>query len=547
MGCPRESDTLRSWSNSAKLDFELIRGAARDRMFSVMKDSPPNQTGSQRKLALLAGIVFEAALVGPFFWSSDSSFPSAAVKVFTLSHYPILRLMDTLSSEDLFVPCVFVMAIIWAVLFFWGSRLFKWLADRLGVSRRQKYFVTAAVAVLTMLLLVWTAMDGLRNKPIPFDQSAKVKPAVEGSLRLALDLYRSLKGQSGNIFFSPYGASTSLGLIHAGARGTTRDEIERTAHFNLPPDDLDRSFGILNARMRSLEHWNRIALASRTSLWCQRKYPFLNAFVNLAGTQYQAELALVDFEGASQAASSQINSWMEKTSHGNARTGVRFNPDTRLVLCSTIYFKGKWDTQFKPNETTPRPFTISTNETVIVPMMYQTAEFRMRYTEGGSAQLLELPYWGKDLSMIIILPSTIDGLGELEDKLDFDELQSWLEGLDSASPHKTHVSLPRFTARAQLDLVKELRALGMPKLFDAGAANLSGIDGQNNLFVSDAKQTSYVEVNEAGTTAVSVTLFTAKSKSMTGSFIANHPFMFLIREKASGAVLFLGRIVDPRG
>jgi len=210
--------------------------------------------------------------------------------------------------------------------------------------------------------------------------------------------------------------------------------------------------------------------------------------------------------------------------------------------------------QFKVSDTKPAPFHVTTNETVTVPMMYQHSEFKMAQSDDYSVELLELPYSGNDLSMIILLPEVErsslpdveqPGLPGLEQKLTADSLRTWLAKLDQANAHKTRVGLPRFTTTQSFELAKELKSLGMPSLFDAANANLSGLDPKDNLFISDAIHKAFVEVNEAGTEAAATTLFQAKTRSSPGRFIADHPFIFLIREHGSGSVLFLGRVVDP--
>jgi serpin B len=186
-------------------------------------------------------------------------------------------------------------------------------------------------------------------------------------------------------------------------------------------------------------------------------------------------------------------------------------------------------------------------------MMHQKAHFKTAYSDDSSVELLELPYAGTDLSMIILLPRIdyvlpdVDqpGLLDLENNLTVENLRLWLKELDETTSHETWVALPRFTTTQSFDLVKELKSLGMVSAFDEYAANFSGMDGTTNLFVSDVIHKAFVDVNESGTEAAAVTLVLVKTKGQVGSFIADHPFIFLIRENGSGTILFIGRIVDP--
>jgi serine protease inhibitor len=307
--------------------------------------------------------------------------------------------------------------------------------------------------------------------------------------------------------------------------------------------------------MEKVQRWNRITLISANSLWCQTNYTFTDAFLNLVRTHYRADARQVDFRHAPRAASDEINRWVEKKTSGRIKTMIdpaRFDSYSSLVLCDAIYFKGRWATQFKPSETKPAPFYVTASNTVTLPMMYQKARLRSAYADDLSVEMLELPYAGHDLSMIILLPSSENGssrpeyasLADAEEKLTAGNLRAWLASLDSASPHETHVFLPRFTARCSFEIGKELNSLGMTSAF-SDKANFSGMDGTTNLFISDAIHAAFVEVNEAGTEAAATTSFQVKTKSMTGRFNANHPFIFLIRENGSGSILFLGRVIDP--
>jgi serpin B len=390
---------------------------------------------------------------------------------------------------------------------------------------------------------------------IPFTVSPEVKSAVEGNTAFALDLYQKLKEQPGNLFFSPYSVSASLAMTYAGARGQTESEMARTLHFNLVKTNLPVAFAALGARMNQIQRWNRITLTTANSLWCQQDYRFTDAFLNLVHKYYGAEARQVDFIHSAQSASAEINKWVERNTQEKIKDVVepgQFTDLTRLVLCDAVYFKGKWQYQFKVSDTKPAPFHVTTNETVTVPIMHQLSEFKMAHSDDYAVDLLELPYSGNDLSMIILLPQVEyplpdvkqPGLPDLEQKLTAENLHTWLAKLDQANPHKTSVWLPRFTTTQSFDLVKELNYLGMTLAFNE-AADFSGMDGTTNLFVSDVIHKAFVEVNEAGTEAAAVTSVHVMTKSSSGRFIVDHPFIFLIRENGSGSILFLGRIVDP--
>jgi serpin B len=433
--------------------------------------------------------------------------------------------------------------------------LIKRVLERLVVSPRQKLVLRYGIGFLGVVILFWTIIANWPATPIPFTASPEVKSTVDGNTAFALDLYQKLKDRPGNLFFSPYSISTSLAMTYAGARGQTETEMAKVLHFNLAQTNLPEAFSALGARMHQIQRWNRITLTMANSLWCQKDYRFTDAFLNLIHKYYDAEARQADFINSAQSASAEINKWVGRKTKGKIRDAVapgQFTDLTRLVLCDAIYFKGKWQHQFKASDTKPDTFHITTNDTVTVLMMSQTAHFKTARSEDDSVELLELPYSGTDLSMIILLPRVEypspdveqPGLPDLERKLTTDNLRVWLAKLDQAGPDETRVALPRFTTTQSFDLVKELQSLGMPSAFN-DSADFSGMDGTTNLYVSDVIHTAFVEVNESGTEAAAVTLSMVTMAGIANSFVVDHPFIFLIRENGSGSILFVGRIVDP--
>jgi serpin B len=341
-------------------------------------------------------------------------------------------------------------------------------------------------------------------------------------------------------------------MTYAGARNQTEREMAGTLHFSLPQTNLHAAFGALTARMNRVQRPNRITLAAANSLWSQQDYPFANDFVDLIRSRYDAEAHSVDFLHSTPAVADQINQCVGQRTKGKITGAIgrdRLNANTRLVLCNEIYFKGKWQRQFKAGDTKPMDFMVSTNQAVKVPMMSQDDRFKVAHNEEGTVEMLELPYVGDDLSMIILLPTARSGtdefgLADLENELTAENLRAWLKTLDQRDLHQTWVKLPRFSITRRCDLVKVLAAMGMPSAFGVGA-DFSGMEASTNLFLSGVMHQACVEVTEAGTEAAAVTLSQAATKSMAGRFVADHPFLFLIRDNGSGSILFLGRMVDP--
>lgn len=445
-----------------------------------------------------------------------------------------------------------IMAFAWGFLMYLVALLFKKRMARF--SSRQKSVFKFSLGFFGAVILLWAIVFNLPATPIPFTASPEVKATVAGNTAFALDLYQKLKSRPGNLFFSPYSISVSLAMTYAGARGQTEIEMAKVLHFNLGQSNLPAAFGELTERMNRIQRWNRITLKIANSLWCQQNYSFAKPFLNVVHKFYRAEARQVDFIHSPQAAAREINGWIKRQTSGKIEGVVepgQFTASTRLMLCDAIYFKGKWQHQFKVSNTKPAPFYITTNKSVSVPMMNQKAGFKMAFSDNYSVELIELPYSGTDLSMIILLPAEDPlfdvkkpSLQDLEQNLTADNLRKWLTKLGRASPGETWVALPRFTITQSFDLVKVLKSLGMISAFGS-AADFSGMDGTTNLFISDVMHKAFLKVNESGTEAAAVSLQLAKTKGMAIPFVVDHPFIFLIRDNGSGSILFIGRIVEP--
>ena len=521
----------------------------------AVNDAPPQARWPSWRVAFVWGLVIELGMAGLLIAMPRELWLFAKVfNTLQYIHFPALWLVNTAGQASLAggILALFLawagMALFWAGVLVWGRALLAFGLARLKLSGRQKRLLGWSVGALCTAWLVYVVAGEFGDRPVPFTPTPAVKTVVAGNTALALDLYQKLRTAPGNVFFSPFSIATGLGLVYAGARGGTESELGRAAHFGLAQADLHPAFGELIDRMGRLEHGSRLTLVTANGLWCQQGYSFSNTFLELAHARYRAEAEAADFKRAAGAATSRINAWVARQTRGRIEgmlAAGQLDPQTRLVLCNTLYFKGNWRSPFDAKKTRPEPFHLSADETVSVPMMAHEAELRMTQIEAPLAMLIELPYYGGDLAMVIILPHAVDGLAEIEDALTVENLSAWLARLDAASPHKTYMHLPRFSTRRSVDLVPVLRSLGIISAFD-GTANFSGMDGTKNLFLATALHRTFVEVNETGTEAAAAASFGAKTKSMSHRFYADHPFLFLIRDRGSGTILFLGRLADPR-
>jgi serpin B len=372
---------------------------------------------------------------------------------------------------------------------------------------------------------------------------------VDGNNEFAVALYGKLRSQSGNLFFSPESVSTALAMTYAGARGDTASEMAKTLRFTLPPDQLHPAMGALLEGLNASHDGYQLRVAN--ALWAQQDYKFRDDFLKLTESDYGAGLNQVDFRGATEVARLTINQWVEQKTENKIKDLLKpgvLSPATRLVLTDAIYFKADWQTQFHKEATTVEDFHLAPAQTIKAPLMHKTGGYN--YFNGGTFQIVEIPYKSRDLSMIIFLPKDVDGLSAFEQSLTASNMQKWLSQLKPVS--RVIVTFPKFKVTQQFELGGVLGAMGMPSAFKLGAADFSGMTGNRELFISAVIHKAFVDVDEAGTEAAAATAVAMVGMAMRApdptpptEFRADHPFVFLIRDNRSGSILFMGRVTDP--
>jgi serpin B len=387
-----------------------------------------------------------------------------------------------------------------------------------------------------------------------------VQKVAEGGAEFALDLWGRLKGTPGNLFVSPYSVAAALAMTHAGARGNTAAEMAKVLRLPFEGDRLHAAMGALQGRMNSCEadvwdeHQGRTArrkvfdLSVANSLWGQRGAPFRREFLDLTTKHYEAGFIETEFAADPEKARQAINAWVEKKTQDRIRELLRkgdVHAATLLVLVNAIYFKSSWETQFEKEWTRDGPFRTAAGAEVTIPFMHLTEEFRLR--EEAEFQALVLPYKGGLLSMLILLPRKADGLPALEASLNTAKLRSCLAALGAT---RVRVSLPRFKIESRMTLKATLTAMGMKDAFDASAADFAGIGPVKPFFISEVVHQTFVNVDETGTEAAAATAVVADGGAPPSRdpvvFTADRPFLFLIREHATGAILFMGRVENPK-
>jgi len=376
-----------------------------------------------------------------------------------------------------------------------------------------------------------------------------VKTLARDNSAFAVDLYRQLCSEKGNVFFSPYSISAALAMTYAGAREKTEKEMAETLHFSLSQADLHPAFGELQAVLSRIQQAGNCKLHTANSLWPQQGQRFLNEYLSLAERYYGVSITPVDYttEDAREAARRTINKWVEERTQGIIKDLLQpqhLNEFTRLVLSNAIYFKGLWERQFDPDDTKEAVFHLTQKKSIDVPMMNQEAEFG--HTESRGLQILELPYRGNELSMLVLLPNEIHGLSQLEGSLSVESIERWRSSLERK---KVMVFLPKFKMTLAIELKPVLQAMGMIDAFQFPQANFAGFDGNPQwFFIGQVVHKAYVDVNEEGTEAAAATAVVMGMGGMgvrPPVFRADHPFLFLIQESRTGSILFMGRVTDP--
>lgn len=367
---------------------------------------------------------------------------------------------------------------------------------------------------------------------------------LKGNNRFAADLYRSLAGDSkGNVFFSPYGLSSVLAMLGAGARGATLAGMQTALRLPLASGALHEAFGSLAGSLRETGMKGEPQLDVANALWAQEGFALLPEFQATVRDRYGASAASLDFSDP-KAAGNAINGWVAKATREKIRELVRpeeLDPLTRLVVTNAVHFKSSWSSPFNPSATREEAFTLGDGSKARAALMRQAGRFP--YYEDTGLQVLELPYARTQTSMIIILPRDPAGLPGIESSLDGESLVSLAA---KAKPRDVDVLLPRFTITGQFRADEQLKELGMQAAFRPDA-DFSGVTGRPGLFISAAIHKAFLTVDESGTEAASATAVVHELSEPFGLtvFRADRPFSFLIRDNRSGSVLFLGRFTDP--
>jgi serpin B len=375
---------------------------------------------------------------------------------------------------------------------------------------------------------------------------ASATGAATASNRFGFDLYDELRKAPGNLIFSPASAEVALAMASAGARGETLDDMARVLRV-VHLGDAHTSFGNLLDSLNGRDGDSGVTIHLANRLWGQAGTAFRPEFLTVMKDRYRAPLGEVDFARAPAAAGAAINAWAALETHDRIRDifpPEGPDPATRLVLANAVYFKGAWKLPFDTSATADEDFAAPSAK-VKVRMMHQHSW--LSYAQVGGAQVVEMPYLG-GFTMVVVLPDDPDGLQSIEGRVG-GECDAWIAKLHQ---HEVDLKLPQWKTTSTFDLIPPLTALGMGRAFGRNA-NFSGMSDAA-LEIDQVLQKAFVESNEKGTEAAAVTVVMVDEETSgqwpppipPAVFHADHPFLYVIRDPATGVVLFIGRELDPR-
>jgi len=360
----------------------------------------------------------------------------------------------------------------------------------------------------------------------------------------AVGLYNELRAGAGNLFFSPYNIRSALTLAYAGARGRTASQMAEALRFPEAGKDLPQACRDFEAALASRSKSGAVEIVTANALWRQEGMSLLAPFVDLIRDAYGSEVFEADFAGSPAEAVRTINEWVKGKTHG--RIPGLFGPDsfdsmTRLVLAAAVFFYGKWKLPFPASLTRSAPFRLTrTGETVEVPMMGQEGFYG--YAKLKGFQALELPYIGGKMSMVVLLPDTPDGWESLEKELTAPGLARCFHVLRKVY---IAVKMPKFLLESSFMLNEALEAMGLQDAFSP-SADFGGMSLEKPLGIGAVIHKATAEVDEAGTTSAAASGI-KMALGLPPQFLVDHPFLFVIRDISTDAILFMGRVLEPGG
>jgi len=378
--------------------------------------------------------------------------------------------------------------------------------------------------------------------PIVSDDKESIESSVvEANNQFSFEFYNQVATNNDeNVFFSPLSVSTAFAVTYEGTKGKTSEEISDV--FGFQTNDSERRSSFKNIIKNLNDPDSHYALRIANALWLAQGFKPLSSYVETSKTYYESEINTVDFvtdEGVNT-----VNEWVKEKTENKIKQLLSpgsTDDNTRLIITNAIYFKGTWVNPFNEERTRDVNFKINSDKTVQTPMMFLGPTV-LNYTENEQLEILELPYKGDRLSMLILLPKEVDGIHPLEESFTINNFSEWKKEL---SEKHMAVFLPKFTFDTDYNLKRSLQNMGIKAAFDQYSADFGGITEDEDLYIAFAIHKAFVDVNEVGTEAAAVTGIGVSATSVPPTFNADHPFIFIIQENETGNILFMGRVMNP--
>ncbi len=383
----------------------------------------------------------------------------------------------------------------------------------------------------------------------PAATSADIEALTEGNRAFAVDLYHELATPSENLFFSPHSVSVALAMTWAGAGGVTETEMADTLRTTLPEETTHAAFNALDLALDSRAalpedaEGDGFELSIVNQTFGQSGFAFEAPFLDVLASQYDAAMHLLDFSSDPEGSRVAINEWVESVTNTrivDLLPAGSISAATRLVLTNAIYFKASWSVPFASSATTDDPFTLLDGTAVTVPTMHGQLDSICASGAGWTAA--SLPYVGEQLDMVLIVPDA-GTFSAFEASFEGSTLDAVLGGMDRCA---LTLAMPRLNLRTEADLVPALGALGMPSAFDPVTSDFSGMSSTADLTVTGVFHQAFVAIDEEGTEAAAATAVVIDEDSVPEpvTLTVDRPFLFVVRDRPTGAVLFLGRVVS---
>lgn len=374
----------------------------------------------------------------------------------------------------------------------------------------------------------------------------KAKAIVGANNIFGFGLFNKVNDESeaqDNIVISPLSATMALGMTMNGAAGETRTAMETTLGFSdMPAGDINESYKNLIAALTTVDP--KVTIEIPNSIWYSHTFGVLQDFIDVNKDYFNAEVNALNFLDPSSV--DVINNWVAESTHDKIKTILdQIDPDARMFLINAVYFNGTWKFEFDEQYTEPGTFYLAGGTTKQADMMKQEAT--LSYFSHPIFEAVDLAYGSGNFSMVVMLPKPDHTPDDIISEMNDQNWNSWMSGFSEAN---IQLSLPKFKLEYGKRLNDALIGMGMAPAFDPTAADFSKINPDVPLFIGFVKQKTYIDVNEEGTEAAAVTIvgmFTtsAGDPPMPYIFAVNKPFVFAIKERDTGAVLFLGKVMEP--